>query len=185
MSNDIKNIFLIRDVTFYKHTIQILEMIPNVLEGIIHYLEIEEEAEQGNLIWEDIARFDSEKLDGGFLMLVGVISYHPGESVDLADNDPIEITEDTAEYFKRIVRVGIPFSLASSGSVEEIVEFLEESGDTESEEIFDMDQYSNEPKFKSALSDVDGSGDLATEDFKLDDLSPAQLEAFKLFNSGK
>ncbi len=161
MSN-ITDLFKQRDALFAKATDNILEAIPHVLDGIVRYLNLRDEIQSGNLSWEEAMLFPSE--DGGesFIMIVGVISYNPGEKFELPDHRIVEINENTADYFKRLIRIGIPVTMAENGTDEDIFEFLKKTEDAE-----------NAPAPEPMSSDP--------TDFDLTELTDEQRKALELF----
>jgi len=179
-----------RDLLFQKHTFEILKNIPHVLEAVIQHLDIAQEAESGNLLWEDVGRYGDKNDERGIVVLVGVVTYQPGDTFELTNKEVIDITEDTSDYFKRMIRIGIPFDLADNGSTAEVLEFLNDSDDIESELTIDDDDYEELSK-EIEEEDATGGANITSDDinngFNMDALTPTQLEAFNLLskNTGR
>jgi hypothetical protein len=116
MSN-IKELFEERSRHYYKTTDLILQSMPHVLEGVILALE---EDTSSNVVWEDAQLSPEDDV----IVLIGFIQLIPGEDLVLDTGKTISITEENAEAFRRILRVGIPLDLVENGSVEEITEYF-------------------------------------------------------------
>ncbi len=164
-SRKLKDKFNKRDITFNNATSDILMAIPHVLEGIVQFLELDKEAEEGNLVWEDINRFIESEDDEGFIIVTGIVIYNPGETFELTNGEIVEITEDNADYFRRVVRTGIPFDVADRGTQEDVVAFLEKA------EV-EIEIESNE-----GLEQI-----VDDQDFDLESLTPEQRQAYEMFN---
>lgn len=164
--NDLKQLIEARDTEFKSKTKLILKEMIHVLRGTIKVLRLETEAANGNLVWEDVSLVHDELEDDDFIMLVGAISYTPGESFTLPNGRDVKVTEDTVEYFRRLIRVGIPLSIAVDGDIDDVVEFLHKSIE-EAEEDSGL-----------IISSLDDD----SEEFDLDDLSDTQREALLLFS---
>jgi len=114
---DIKELFEERSRLYYENTDLILQSMPHVLEGVL--LALEEDA-GSNVVWEDAQLAPEDDV----IVLIGFIQLIPGENIVLDTGKTISITEDNAETFRRILRVGIPLDLVENGSVEEITEYF-------------------------------------------------------------
>lgn len=95
-----------REAAYAQLTSDILDQLQNLLEGVEEVLdpEIVEWLE-----WKDVV------LAGDVLTLAGIVHSE--------NEDELESEED---FINHIVRVGIPLSLAETGTVEEIVNYLNE-----------------------------------------------------------
>lgn len=166
---DLKELFEKRDDVFRALTVKIMDSLANVIEGANLFVHHREES-TGLITWEDVSFFEDEKI----IMLIGVLEYSPGDVVYVSEGNHIEITENTASYFKRLLRLGIPYSLAISGTPEDVFDFLKQSAekaaaedDEEQELFFDASELP--------------TGSVDVPEFNLDDLTEEQREQLRLF----
>lgn len=162
--NDVKQLFKIRDEAFRAGTKSILEHMLPVLEGAIEFLKLQVEAQNGNLSWEDVTLFD--ETDGPYVVVVGVVSYEAGDLATMPSGETVTVTDETAEYFHRLFRIGVPLELATSGTTEEVVYYLQSMEDE------------SEAQLLKELEDIVSNED----EFNLDDLSDDQIEKMKMFS---
>lgn len=178
MSNieTVTNLFKQREEEYLEKTVQIFESMPNVIEAIIKFLDIEKEHSEGRLVWEEVKLFD-EVGEEGFVIMVGSIKYELGEKYELPTGEVIEVNESNIDYLQRWIRVGIPLNIAVEGSYEDVVEFLEAN----SESGGSIDAASlNQQIVSEQQSTLDQYKD---EEFDLDDLSDEQRESLRIFSS--
>lgn len=164
---ELKELFKRRDETVERLNNGIINAIPNVVDAAQHFVR-EREGTKGNLVWKDISLLESE----GYVMLIGVLEYEVGEVVLLPNGMEFQLTEDTLEHFKRIIRLGVPYALAAEGSKDKVLEFFEQSAaEAEAEALEDdFDDILQLP-----VSDVDNT------EFDLDALTEEQKQQLKLF----
>lgn len=163
---EIKTMFTERDEAYTKQTHAIIEAISNVTKGASQFIQHRENATPEPR-WEDVSFIDD---DDGYIILVGVLEYSVGDTMRLPNGEEVEVNEQTAEYFKRLLRVGVPYGLAKEGTNDQIFEFLvksAEEAEAAGEEIEQMIQL--------PVSDVDD------QPFNLDDLTEEQKEQLRLF----
>lgn len=119
----IPELFADRQATFDKNTQKILDSIAPALEAVHEFMDAETvEKAGGSLKWEDISLGDGDS-EGPFLILIGVISFPPGTEMDTVNGGSVVVTEDTAPYFRRLVRAGIPVEITTK-TKEEVVAYL-------------------------------------------------------------
>jgi hypothetical protein len=163
---EIKELFKQRDDAYTEQTHAIIKAIDNVTSGASQFIQHRENATPEPR-WEDVSFMDD---DDGYIILVGVLEYAIGDTMRLPNGAEVEVNEQTAEYFKRLLRVGVPYKLACEGTDKQVFEFLVKSAkeaETAGEEIEQMVQL--------PVSDVDD------QPFDLDDLTEEQKEQLRLF----
>ena len=176
--NDLKRLFEEREFNFKRDTTIILKKLLNALKAIVQFLDIHEKALKGDLVWEAISFVAGDENEDDYIMMVGVISYVPGEKFTLSTGEQIIVTEDTVDYFRRVVRIGVPYEIAINSTVDEIVKFFEtRSVELESDMRDRLIEAELEDKFFNEIFDRE------EEDFKLDELNDEQRKAFQLFSS--
>jgi len=114
---EIENLFVHRLKEYQRHTDDILESIPNAVEGIKQTLVGEQ---YDTLQWDDT----QYSIDEGVLLLIGSVRLQIGENIQLDDGRVVNITEENVETLRRLIRVAIPIDVAVNGSVEEVVEYF-------------------------------------------------------------
>ncbi len=120
----ILDLFVARHVANEKGTNRILKAIQGSIDALHVQMKIDEvEKKGGTLQWDDISYVDDG--ENQLLILVAVITYPPGAELDLDTGDKIKLTRDTAPYFNRLVRAGIPVTIADK-SKEEVLAYLKQ-----------------------------------------------------------
>ena len=163
LMSELKELFKKREDTFKTQSEEIFASVPNVLDGCKKF--VTARGGDGDLLeWDNISYLDEQNV----VVLIGTISYNPGDTVELPNGRRVVVTENTAEYFKAMLRLGIPYDLAIEGSSEDIFNFLTET--IEVEEISDEDPVPEEMYLDS--------GDYG---FNLDELDEEQRKAMEMF----
>lgn len=164
--SELKELFDRRDNEHKKATKIIFKSLQNVVEGISEFIGANEEEEEpvGHFSWDDVVYlFNEVSLEtNGLVLLMGSLSYSIGSKVPMPNGEIVEINEETVEYFKRIIRIGVPFTLAETGTKEEVVEFLQSSVQQE------------EGPAEETEMDI--------SDFLVEDLTEEQQQALKMFS---
>jgi len=168
---ELKDLIERRDATVKQLTDAIIKSIPNVATGAEWFIR-HREGRSGQLIWEDITYYE----DQDFIMLTGVLEYSEGDVIELPNGVEYEVTKDTREQFKRLLRLGIPYDLATLGTEEDVIEFLITSAE-EAEDVGEPIEASEE--LERALAHLQAA---ESPDFDVDALSDEQREQLKLFN---
>lgn len=153
--SELKELFTQRDEAFKTSTDEILATLATAIEGITKFLDGRNEVRGGNLSFEDVMLFSGmEENEEGYVMLVGVISYAPGQTFTLPSGEVVAVTDFTADYFRRMLRIGIPYKLAVEGSMEDIVKFMEETAVQEQEMVDAVDASLDEDRSEFDLSEL-------------------------------
>jgi hypothetical protein len=163
---DLKQLFKTRDEAVDKLTAGILKAIPNVIEAAQQFVR-DREGTTGILEWKDVSYFEED----GYIMFIGLLEYQTGDTVTLPNGSYFELSEHNLDHFKRVIRLGVPYDLAASGTVEEVLKFLEASADDDSSEA----QVELEEFLQLPVSEVDNT------EFDLDALTDEQKEQLRLF----
>lgn len=149
----IDNLFVERDRLYKEGTDTILQAMSNVLEGVL--LALEEDA-GSDLMWEDVQMVPEDNV----IILIGIIKINEGESITIDTGETISITEDNANAFQRILRVGIPIDMVENSSVEDITEYFMQR---------------KNKNYKSTEKETTGTASSVTE-FNTEDLSEEQIQ---------
>lgn len=166
--SDILQLFKERDDAFKKATDELIALMPNVTTGIVQALHLENEHINKRLIWEAATLISSNdpNVDEKFVLLVGMIKHSIGDQIVLPSGQQVEVDKDNAEYFQRVLHIGVSMSLVQEGSVEDVVTFINNT--------IDEEQNEDEPQTPTDLADG--------ADFDLDGLTEEQKLAFHLFD---
>ena len=116
---ELKKLFERRDAAFKSITVDILDSLPNVLDACRRFV-TDHGHHNGTLSWEDISYLQEEEV----VLLVGIVQYNPGDIIEMPDGEKVKINEATAEYFKSMLRLGIPYKLATHGTTDDVYEWL-------------------------------------------------------------
>lgn len=135
MPKRLKTLFMHRHQFFEKNTDTIFKAIANVTSGIAEYLNLKDEIAQGQLTWTNVVNHEKE----GLVIMIGLIKYPPGAEFKTAEGQMITISENTVDYFTRIIRFTMPYDLVDKGTSEEVLAFLK-SLEQESQQQTEMVQ---------------------------------------------
>lgn len=144
----------------------ILKAMPNVLEAAEQFIG-EVEGSTGNICWRDVEYTEGDN----HVLLLGTMDYEVGSDVELPNGTVVRVTESTQEYFSRILRLGIPYDLAETGSVVDVYTFLSEAAER-SEKTY-------EDQHEELLSLLQGT--VTEDDFDLDSLTDEQKQQLQMF----
>lgn len=186
-SETILDLFLIRKQTNEKNTAKILRTLQGPMSALYEQLKIADiEKQGGTLVWDDVSYVD----DGTepFIILVGVISYPVGAEVLTENGDIVKLTESTVPYFRKLVRAGIPVSMAKK-SKEELIAYF----DMKKQERADAARREKELEDAMAIDDGPTIQDLLAEqqkkepemtfdEFDLTQLTEEQLKKYQMGN---
>lgn len=156
-----------RHKKFDEYTYMIFEELSHVIDAIRIYLSAlpENDLDKGIIAWEDISLYDE------FIMISGMLTYNVGAIIKV-DEDIIEITEENATYFQRVIRVGLPVEIIVKGNTDDIVNYLwmlhAKNEAYENDDI--MSETMAGPKISEHIEN----------EFDLDGLSEEQKELYKL-----
>lgn len=115
---DIVKMFRVRDELFHDETKKILSDIAPVISGATEFIDEAYGMDTNrDLVWEGVNLID------GVITLVGVVSYAPGTQL-MFEEELMDITEDNHEYFKQMIRIGIPMDIAISESADIVYTYL-------------------------------------------------------------
>lgn len=144
--DEIIKMFKQRDEFFSRATKRILNSLPIPLfEGIYQFLNLEEGSK---VVWEDVGLVESkDTTKDPLVVLIGAVTYTPGSIAHLQNGQDVQITEEMAGYFQRVMRIGVPVGLVSTGTTTDIVKFLQQTVRIEDDEsIEDLATIPAEPK---------------------------------------
>lgn len=166
----LKDLFDYREKTNNETTRKIFHFIEHVTQGIMEFIDDQEDQKEESLgifSWEDALYLNNEMAFGtnGMLLVIGTFSYNIGSNIILPNGEKIKITEETVNYFKRIIRIGIPFDLAETGSKEEIISFLENTVSQEERE--EREEQESKPNV------------ISIDDFNIEGLTESQQQLIK------
>lgn len=151
----IEKLFEKRVEQFKTNTAKIMESMSGTIDGVIEYLKLKEELAQGQLTWEGVQK------DHDIVMLTGIIKYPPGAQFATSEGEIMVVSEKTADYFTRILRMRLPIDLVDKNSKDDTMTFLH---DLEKEAEQEMEY-------------VEIPSELGAQDFNLDDLTEEQKRA--------
>lgn len=154
MALKLEQLFAHREQQFRRNTERILTSMKNVIDGVVQFLNLNEELAQGQLTWQDV-QFRDE-----IVMLIGFIDYPPGAKFATSNGEVVVVSEQTVDYFRRIIRMGLPADLVHKNSADDTIAFLQEiQKQNEIEEVemielpvpdgvedFDLDSLTDEQK---------------------------------------
>jgi hypothetical protein len=160
----LERLFLVREQTFQRATEDILKALGAVINGVAAFLHLKEELAQGKLTWQNVQMQDD------VVLLIGIIEYPPGAKFITSQGEQMVVSKENKDYFKRILRIGLPISLVENGTAEDVVRFMS-NADKDAEEITETVEVPEE------LANI--------SDFNLDDLTDAQKSALLIKENDK
>ncbi len=152
--NNLELLFKQRDRTYQAHTDRILKSLSAVIDGVVQFLHLKEELAQGQLTWQNV------QMQQDVVMLIGIIEYPPGAKFATSTGEQMVVSRENKEYFKRILRLGLPTDLVEKGDTEDVLKFL---SNIETEEKVEMVELPVE------LAGI--------QDFNFDELTDAQKKS--------
>jgi hypothetical protein len=118
----IPELFVARDKAVSKATKNIFAAMPGAIEAINELMGLEDiQKSGGDLHWEDIDLVGDEAEN--LLVMVGVVVFPAGCELEAEGGGIIKVTKDTEPYFRRLVRAGLPASVAVQGKDEVVAYF--------------------------------------------------------------
>src|SRR5277367_6692150 len=109
----IRELFEAREKATIRGTNKIFSAMTEAMEVISDLMGLEEiKKVGGELIWDDLSLIIGDAVDEPLVVMVGVVVFPPGCELETTNGDKIKVTEDTAPYFRRLVRAGLPAAVA-------------------------------------------------------------------------
>jgi hypothetical protein len=128
----IPQLFEAREKVEERATKKIFDAMPGAVEAINELMGLNEiQKAGGHLLWDDIDLVGDED---GLLVIVGVVVFPPGCELTTANGDKVKVTEDTEPYFRRLVRAGLPVSVATQ-SKDEVVAYFRKMQEDEEKQL--------------------------------------------------
>ncbi len=162
--NKLEQLFQTRDKQYKSNTDRILKSLDSVITGVVQFLGMKEELAQGQLTWQNI------QMQQDVVMLIGIIEYPPGSKFATTQGETMVVSKENKDYFKRILRLGLPLDLVAKGSAEDVVEFLSGVDKNAEEQV----EYVELPAELAGI-----------QDFNLDDLTAEQKKALLIKENDK
>jgi hypothetical protein len=175
MSNEtpaftIEEMFSVRARAHDLATADILKMIAPGLEALHDFMEFQQFEKRGAILkWDDVELVEDDSNEK-ILVLVGNISYPVGTEVQLEDDSWIKVTEDTAPDFQRLIRAGLPLSLADKPK-EDVIAYLEKIESEEQELAQNLEAELSQLGFELKTYD---------DEFDLSQLTEEQRKAYEI-----
>lgn len=156
MTTELEKMFEEREENYDDYTNAVFAVIDeNVLAASYEVLKLNPE----NVLWQDA------QLIEGIVLIIALVIYKPGDKVVGENNESVTLTAETAELYQRVIRIGVPVTLAADGTKAEIVNFLQESNK----------QHTSETTF--------GDSETTNKSFSKDNLTEEQIKQLKLYQS--
>ncbi len=166
-ATELKKMFDQRDKDYSDSTTALLDVMNSTIQGVLAFLSLNQETAQGKFTW------NNAQLVEDTVTLVAVVEYPPGSSFVTSEGKTIKVSENNADYFKRIIRLGVPVELAATGTKDDVVKFLQKVK-AEADQIDDM---GNE-FVDAAVQAANGSPE---PEFNVDELTKKQRESLEMF----
>lgn len=116
----ITNLFMQRDNVLREISKKIFENINHVLTGIDVFLSRTDKIyNMGHISWEDVQYIEENDI----IVVFGVLAFIPGSRIKIGESE-IEINEQNAGAFQKMVRIGLPLNVVAQDSEDEVVKFL-------------------------------------------------------------
>lgn len=149
-------LIMLRDAVYAQTTREILESLNSTVLTAAHNVL---DAETSLYVkW-----ISAEIIDSEYLVILGVCTFPEGHVLTSSDGNEITINKENQDYFKRLIRLGIPTKLVEEGDLTKLVKFIHDSAD----ESLPM-------KYKESK--------VSPGDFSFDELTPEQKQQIRLFS---
>lgn len=120
----IRQLFEAREKATIRGTDKIFAAMVPAMEVINDLMGLEDiKKVGGNLVWDDLSLIIGDAVEEPLVIMVGVVSFPPGCEIETTNGDKIKVTVDTEPYFRRLVRAGLPASVAIQ-SKEEVAAYF-------------------------------------------------------------
>jgi hypothetical protein len=167
--SDLEALFAERDKFLEENTLAIFKEMYAALEAVTIFLtDIDDLIAQGTINWEDANIMDD------VVILIGMVSYEPGDTVKISDELDVIINEDNIDNFQRIVHMSIPLDLVKNNDKDVILSFL-----------YDMNVERSAEEFSSVIDETTKIPINKEEEFDLSDLDEQQIQSLKYFSDNK
>ena len=185
---DIRKLIEKRDNLLNEQTKNIKTHLGNVTKGVRDFLtSLDASYLPGVFQWEDISIYKDEH-EEDLLMLIGIVTYEPGTDLML-DGKLVVVDEENKDYFSRVLRIGVPFSIVDQDSAEAVTTFLDKLKTAvgqdviedldETTELIEQDFVKEQEAKKVPVQKANSF------DFDLDELTDEQIAALRLYNLTK
>lgn len=177
---DLRSKFVSRKEEFYKSTKDIFSNIQHILDAIVEYMDVKALYERGGkLEWVDISFIDKH-VDDPYCILMGNVWYPVGTEIVLENGSKVKVTKETEEYFRKLLRVGLPLKVLESKDKQIALDYLAK---TEAEMIEEEDEMRERlhAELERHFGDDDDEELVEAGDFDMSTLTPEQIEQLKLF----
>lgn len=111
-----------RATSYKRATKKILDSIQPAIEAVEEFMEVEAAKKIGAYVeWQDVDAYGDE--EASVVFIVGELFFPVGTEIDTDTEGKVVVTEDTAPYFRRLLRVGLPTDIAE-GTKEDVLAYL-------------------------------------------------------------
>lgn len=162
---ELKELFKEREEAVNRLSDQIFDSIPNVIDGCVQFIK-EKGADEDQLEWEGV-HYDEDR---DVVLLLGNVTYKPGDTVKLPNGEEMVVNDNTAPYFQAMLRLAIPYKIVVEGTIEDVYEFLKSTVEYEEEEHVEVQR-----------GDLESIG--SASEFDLDELTEEQKKQLEMFTS--
>jgi len=157
---DLRALFKVRDEHFTEHTTKILMEVIDTLECVTTYLvDIDDNAAQGNIVWEDVSIMED------ILIMMGTVEYSVGDTIIFGD-EKIVVTDENADSLQQLVHMSVPINLVQEANHSKIMNYLESSTEDIGDELGEII--------------VPVTASQPESEFDLSELSDEQIQSLKL-----
>jgi hypothetical protein len=111
-------------------------------------------------------------VDANTLVMAGEVQFEVGETIQDEEGLEITVTEEMLPALTRVVRIGVPFDMAETGTKQEILDYLKTFKETQKGESIEAIEGEN--------TGIDTVADLAGE-FRSAGLSQEQIASMLIF----
>lgn len=120
---DLMKLIDARDLVFLNETKSIVKNIPNVVSGILKFLELEDDSASGRIDWFKISKINDPDDEGDIIELSLSAPCRKGELYILDTGETLQVDSEMVSLYQWVISVKIPYTLISS-DVDEIYNYL-------------------------------------------------------------
>jgi len=168
--NQIQKLLDGRTRQYKRSTEAIFKEIDNVHQATLRMIDTIGENLTSKFSWDDIVLLQED-----VILLVGKITYQPGDVIVSENGIPHQVTEDHKGKLEHMINVSLPVSMAATGTADEIYTYFDAHHNHVSEinNTVDVEDetYENVAELESALTKLETG-------FVIDDLSEDQKKNF-------
>ncbi len=170
----LRDMFVARKREFDTYTQELLKIMLPLRQAIDEFMNFNAMYKRGGVLtWTEIVFVAEKEINESVVILIGNISYPVGTEIQLKSGAFVKVTEDTEEYFTKMIRIGVPYNIAV-GTKEEAIAYF-----TRAQQIAEQEL---EKELDLVQMDAEHPDVSIEPEFDMSKLTPEQVEQLKKYS---